>query len=220
MSERQLAELTGNLVRHQHCFGAMSNDDRQWTINNPAAAIGLFAEAVKNRNSGTAAERKSLEKKKQPKLLVSDGHYAAVEATERHEPGTFWQTRSGLYVYDDFRTRVVAAATPTEAGATFKKLPRFKLGRNATGEELKTARPNGIWTATDFCPWLAAKLAKQAKGEDGEFLTNGWANLFLVEGVGGEVFVVRVRWGVGLWLVYAWPLGHGWHDGRQFGSRN
>lgn len=157
---------------------------------------------------------------KPPKLLVSDGHYGAVEMTGPHDPSAFWQTRSGLYVYDDFQNRVAAAAKPTEVGTKFKKLPRFKLGRNATGEELKDARPNGIWTATDFCPWLAAKLAKQANGEKGEFLNNGWANLFLVEGVRGGVFVVDVDWDDGGWSVCTWHLDYGWDDGCQFGSRN
>jgi hypothetical protein len=131
-----------------------------------------------------------------------------------------WQTRLGLYVYDDFRTRIVAAAKPTEAGVRFNKLPRFKLGRNTTGEELKTARSGAVWSATDFCPWLAAKLAKQAKGEDGEFLNNRWANLFLVEGVNGGVFVVRVHSRGGRWVVYMWRLDLEWFVGHQFGSRN
>ncbi|MBI2004790.1 hypothetical protein HYS79_01345 [Patescibacteria group bacterium] len=210
MSSRQAAELDHALERN----GWTSADVKTATKGNTLAQFRkvLLGTATVVDNPVT--------KKKQSKLLVSDGHYAVVEVGERHDPGSLWQTRPGLYVYDDFRNRIVAAAKPTETGAKFKKLPRFKLGRNATGEELKGARPNGIWTATDFCPWLAAKLAKQAGGKDGEFLNNGWANLFLVEGVNGEVFVVVVGWFGGEWIVDAWRLDDDWPGGSQFGSRN
>lgn len=210
MSSRQAAELDHALERN----GWTSADVKTATKGNTLAQFRkvLLGTATVVDNPAT--------KKKQPKLLVSDGHYAAVEISERHDPESFWQTRPGLYVYDDFRNRIVVAAKPTEAGAKFKKLPRLKLGRNATGEELKIARPNGIWTATDFCPWLAAKLAKQADGKDGEFLNNGWANLFLVEGIDGEVFVVRVSWLGGEWYVDTWLLDYDWLVGSQFGFRN
>lgn len=169
-------------------------------------------------NASIVPNRPAAEKK-QPKLLVPDGNYSAVEIAERHDPAAFYQTRSGLYVYDDFHTRIVAAAKPTDAGTKWQKLPRFKLGRNGTGDEMKTARPRSVWSATEFCPWLAAKLSKQAEGKDGEFLNNDWANLFLVEGAGG-VFVVYVYCGVGEWRVDAWLLGSEWDVGDQFGSRS
>jgi len=54
MSERQeqISELAGNIVRHQRHFGAMTTEDRQWVIQNTTVAIELFANAVKNRDSG------------------------------------------------------------------------------------------------------------------------------------------------------------------------
>ncbi len=47
--QKQISKLAGALTEHQHHFGAMSTEDRQWAIQNTAAAIGLFADAVMNR---------------------------------------------------------------------------------------------------------------------------------------------------------------------------
>ena len=157
---------------------------------------------------------------KGPRLLKPDGHYSAIELGQRHDPDVFGRSRPVLEVHGDFRSRIVAMAKPTEAGATFKKLPRFKLGQNATGKAMKLAPPKSVWMATEFCPWLAVKITKQPSGEKGELLHNGWANLFLVEGLNSEVFVVYVRWSVGRWHVSAWQLDVGWNAGNRFGSRN
>jgi hypothetical protein len=55
MSEKQevpnqVGKMLGQLVEHQTHFMVMPTADREWVIRNPQAAIGLFAEAVKNRN--------------------------------------------------------------------------------------------------------------------------------------------------------------------------
>ncbi len=172
---------------------------------------------------GTAAIVDNPKKaEKQPKLLKPVGFMSAETLAERHDPNAFYQTREGLYVYGDSQNRIVAAAKLTEAGYKFKKAPRFTLGQNATGQELRDARPKGTWQATEFCAWLAIKIGKQKNGEAGELLNTGWANLFLVEGVNGEVFLVSVRWG-GVrqdWYFYTWPLGHEWYAGCQFVPRN
>lgn len=49
--QHQTSKLAGRITEFQHCFGAMSSEDRQWAIENPEEAIGLFASAVKNRTS-------------------------------------------------------------------------------------------------------------------------------------------------------------------------
>ncbi len=161
-------------------------------------------------------------KANKPKLLVSDGSYSAVVLKDRHDPSNYYQTREGLYVYPDFRDRIVSAAKLSEAGKKFKKISRFKLAVDATGEQLRAERPNSVWKASDFCAWLSIKLASQPKGEEGELLNTGWANLFLVEGLNGEVFVVGVYGDSDYreWYVRTWPLSNAWVAGRQFASRN
>ncbi len=167
-------------------------------------------------------ETTGLMRLKLPEFLKSNGQMPAVNLTKPHNPDSFYKDRLGLWVGSDFRRLVVAAAEPTDVGRRFKKFLRFLLEKNATGEQLKTAFPNGIFTATEFCPWLAEMIGRQPNGKVGDLLTNGFANLFLVEGVNGAVFVVYVRWrsGYRLWGVSTWPLGFGLFSGAQFVSRN
>ena len=47
--QKQISKLAGTLTEHQDYFGVMSIADRQWVIQNAKEAIGLFADAVKNR---------------------------------------------------------------------------------------------------------------------------------------------------------------------------
>jgi len=161
-------------------------------------------------------------KTSRPKLLVREGIYSAVTLNESHNPGLFYRDRAGLYVSPDFVGKIVSTAGSTEAGKKFRKVPRFKLTANATGEQLKSERPDSVWTATDFCVWLEAKLQKQPNGERGELLNTGWANLFLVEGITGGVIVVYVGWDSGYrqWDVNIWQLGNTWGAGCRFASCN
>lgn len=157
-----------------------------------------------------------------PRLLVRDGGYSAVTLSEVHNPSLFYSNRANLYVSPDFLGKIVRVAGSTETGKKFKKISRFRLAADATGEQLRSERPDSVWTATDFCAWLAAKLQKQPNGEEGEFLTTGWANLFLVEGINGEVVLVYVYWYSGYreWYVNAWRLDFTWYAGNRFASRN
>ena len=51
MSEQQqISKLAGALTEHQHHFGAMPIEDRQWVIQNTKDAITLFTQAVRNRD--------------------------------------------------------------------------------------------------------------------------------------------------------------------------
>ena len=156
------------------------------------------------------------------RLLIRDGDHSAVTLNERHNPGLFYRDRAGLYVSSNFLGKIVSAAVPTEAGKKFKKISRFRLAADATGEQLRSGCPDSVWNATDFCAWLAAKLTNQSNGEEGEFLATGWANLFLVEGINSEVVLVRVHWysGVRRWSVDTWRLDDTWGAGRRFTSCN
>jgi hypothetical protein len=154
-------------------------------------------------------------------FLVCDGSFSAVNLTARHYPQKYYRTGSGLYVGQDFVDRILKAAEPTEVGRRFKKTSYRKLEQNASGKKIKLERSKDIWTATDFCAWLSAKLAKQSNGEDGELLNTGWANLFLVEGFNRAVFVVSVGWySVDReWVVDAWLLDGEWRAGSRFVSK-
>ncbi len=111
---------------------------------------------------------------------------------ERHDPDVFYHTRSGLYVWDDFRARVVTKAKPSEAGTTFK-VDRFELMRDLTDAEIELPLPkNHFFDETVVCAVIAGLIARQANGEEGLLMNNGRANLFYTGS-----YVVRVDWDAG-----------------------
>ena len=73
-------------------------------------------------------------------------------------------------------------------------------------------------TATE----IYALMAKQANGENGALLNNGWWNIFYVEDQNGVLRAVCVFWsGVGWYVGAGSVVGpDGWHGGRQVFSRN
>ncbi len=48
--QRQISKLVAALTEHQHNFGVLSSEDRQWVIQNTQNAITLFTDVVKNRS--------------------------------------------------------------------------------------------------------------------------------------------------------------------------
>jgi len=65
-------------------------------------------------------------------------------------------------------------------------------------------------------------MLNQSNGEDGTLLTNGYANIFYVRDVNGELRAVDVRWDGGGWYVDADSVGFPfeWHDGYRVFSCN
>jgi len=65
-------------------------------------------------------------------------------------------------------------------------------------------------------------MEKQATGEEGVLLNNGWANLFYVKDQSGVLRTVRVSWGGDGWRVNADSVENPdrWGGGRRVFSRN
>jgi len=63
-----------------------------------------------------------------------------ITLTQDHNPNEFYQTRPGLWVSGNFRTRVVDKAKPSKAGTTFK-LNRVELAKDLTNSEIEAALP-------------------------------------------------------------------------------
>lgn len=65
-------------------------------------------------------------------------------------------------------------------------------------------------------------MEKQASGEAGVLLNNGYANIFYIKDISGALCAVRVDWCGGGWVVGATTVGfpYGWLDGYQVFSRN
>ncbi len=65
-------------------------------------------------------------------------------------------------------------------------------------------------------------MSKQAGGEEGTLLTNGWANIFYINDLSGVLRAVPVLWDGAGWRVDAHSVGYpfGWCGGCQVFSRN
>ena len=133
--------------------------------------------------------------------------------TERHDPDTFYRTCEGLYVWDDFRSRIVANAKPSELGRTMK-VNCAELMRDLTDKEIELALPiDHLFDETEVCAVIAGLIASQPNGEEGALLNTGYANLFYTSSC-----VVYVYWYADYrgWHVNAWKRGdYGWGAGYQ-----
>lgn len=99
---------------------------------------------------------------------------------------TFFQTRGGLWVSENFRSLVVAKAQPAEAVA----MREFNLTRDMLDSEIEAELGEGhIWDESRLCSTLKTLIEEQWGGKSGTLLNNGYANLFYTSSC-----VVDVRW--------------------------
>lgn len=139
-----------------------------------------------------------------------------VDLTAAVDPKEFFQDRDGLYVWSDFKQRIIEKTTgPALAGSSYS-IDSFKLLERADDAQIEAALPEKhVFSEDAVCAIVAELITKQPKGEEGTLLNNGYANLFYTPS-----FVVRVRWRSdgSRWHVCAWDRdGHRWDsDERVF----
>ena len=158
------------------------------------------------------------------KFLGAPTAFAYPAIAEPADPSEFYQTREGLWVDPDFVRWVLPAAKKLEA------LPElagqhYPLVVDANDGEIRGELPQDcVWEADEFCTRLAVKIQRQWDNKTpGNLLNNGYANIFYVRGVGGEVFAVDVDWSSGAreWRVYAGRSDDGrWSAGNRAFPRN
>lgn len=146
-------------------------------------------------------------------LVLAPRSATTIMLDKWHDPDTYYQTRSGLYVWGDFRPRIVAHAMPIPAGTTFK-VKSFDLTVQLTDREIEDVLPKAhFFDEKQVCGTVAGLIAKQAIGEEGELLNNGFANLFYTGSC-----VVDVSWSAGVrgWDVDTWRRDVGrWSAGNR-----
>ena len=145
--------------------------------------------------------------------LVAKGT-VTVTLTNPHDPAAFYQTRPGLYVYPDYRDRIVQKATPTQSAPPVT-LRRFVLERDPADKDIEAELgPNHVFTESEVC-WIVADMIGRADDLD----TTGKANLFYTPS-----WVVVVYWLADgrEWNVHAWRRGDvdAWDAGNSAFSRN
>lgn len=121
----------------------------------------------------------------------------AFYAVDTHDPQAFYQTRTGLWVSDEFRSRILSRARSVKKlAATVGK--SYDLAQEAYDRKITPKLPEGhAFDESEVCARIAAMIQKQPKGEAGDLLNNGYANLFYVAGC-----VVHVRWCADDWEWY------------------
>ena len=106
-------------------------------------------------------------------------------------PQEFFQTREGLYVWEDFKDRIVSKAK--EVNLKKYKLTSFELKERGNDEEIEAELPQKhLFWESEACSVVADLISKQPKGEEGTLLNNDYANLFYTGS-----YVVRVYWDSG-----------------------
>ncbi|MEK7503012.1 MAG: hypothetical protein AAB556_01045, partial [Patescibacteria group bacterium] len=88
----------------------------------------------------------------------------SVALAEKRNPDTFFKTRSGLYVWDNFRSRVVAKASPIDAGTKFR-IERRDLVRDARDAKIEGALTNHFFEESAVCAVIAELISKQPNGK-------------------------------------------------------
>ena len=138
---------------------------------------------------------------------------SSLTLSARHEPTAFYRTCSGIYVWEDFRGRIVSKAKPTEAGASFK-VNIDELGAELTDEEIENGLPKKhLFDESTLCAIIAEMISKQPNGEAGDLENTGYVNLLYTQSC-----VVGVGWSSGErgWGVYAWDrFGGRWNAGGR-----
>ena len=141
-----------------------------------------------------------------------------LDAIASYDPKGF-KTRKGLWVSDDFQSRVGKKAKPVNDLPTIT-LTSGDLARNAYDREIKVdpvMPTNHVFESeSEFVAYLDQMISKQPNGEKGDLLNNGYWNIFYVAGC-----VVYVYWYsvYRRWNVNAWSLDDfNWYAGcRAFG---
>lgn len=131
--------------------------------------------------------------------------------TKPFNAAEFYQTGTGLYVYDTFADRLDLSARQTVDSTPERPYVASLLKANAYDTDIRKELPEiHLSTLED----IAGLIEAQPNGKSGLLLNNGWANIFYVEGKNSEIFAVRVFWFSDdrEWDVRDWKLGEsgGW----------
>lgn len=209
MTEQQVPKLAAALVEHQRHFAALPTKDAQWVIQNTAAAIDLFTNAVKNRGNNTAVATGALALLKTTKL----GKVAGKKTRDCMSNTAHWYYRDSdidhwLPAKQPAHTEGVISVYQMQKGMTFRETAAavLQIGAGTSLDLLaKALKENGhVLTLPD----IEQMVEKQESGEDVGLRTDGWANFAFVEDAVGSVSVARFRRDHGRWYVDVRRLGY------------
>ena len=150
------------------------------------------------------------------KLLKPVAQATVPARTKPFVASEFYQTGTGLYVYDTFANRLDLSARQTVDSAPERPYVVLLLKGNAYNKNIRKELPETHLSTPED---IAGLIEAQPVGKSGFLLNNGYANIFYVEGKNGEVFAVDVYWRAGRrkWDVRDWKLDENgkWNAGYQ-----
>ncbi|MEK7609666.1 MAG: hypothetical protein AAB470_00905 [Patescibacteria group bacterium] len=210
-TEKQIPKLAGIITEHQSGFAALSTEDVDWAIKNGHDTVALFVSAVKNR--ARIIINKLLE-------FVTQVRVDAVKqfiTADRFKAG---QTIDGVKYHSSFGDNFNLHFLPKiEGDVQAVDLQVHKLLQNSKDLGIRTEI--GEDKEETKLAHLHHLLTLQGNGEKGVLLTNGYANIFYIRGIDGNLWAVHARWYDGGWYLGADSVGcsDGWDAGRQVFSR-
>jgi hypothetical protein len=139
------------------------------------------------------------------RLLKPVGKSIVPGRTKPFNAAEFYQTGTGLYVYDTFAERFDLSVRQAVDSAPECPYMASLLKANAYDKDIRKELPE---THLSTLEDIAGLIEAQPGGKSGFLLNNGNANIFYVEGKNGEVFAVHVCWRSAYrrWFVSVWGL--------------
>jgi hypothetical protein len=157
-----------------------------------------------------------------PPLLTLAGTVTVQLAWKFFAVGHFTQKNAWVkisYIGDNFTTWLLGK-TEERAGSGEAVLRYHTLNKSSVDASI-IAELGGETQAETTLAEVFALMAKQANGEAGALLTNGYANIFYVRDVNGVLRAVDVDWDDDAWSVFALSVEdpRGWCGGGRMFSR-
>jgi hypothetical protein len=211
MSAKQTPMLLGRFVEHQDHFNPLPTADAQWAIQNPKIAITFCVTAIQGRPKEPAPERACKVLRPVAPKIVEPRPFKADE--------TFFSKTSGVKMVPHGSNFTSWFTGKVEEDVQTGDLVPFALTQSAYDNEI-IADLGGEEKAETTLGEIWRLMQRQANGEDGVLLTNGYANIFYVLDNTGALRAVDVVWYGGGWHAYASALDVGRWSGGQAFSRN
>lgn len=189
------------------CMPSLSSDVMQGWITNPEA----LKEALRAL-SPPVTEQLLYSEFAETRLLKAVNKSTLQARTNSFDLAKFYQTRTGLYVFDVF----IDCFDLKFVGSSSRRLyMTAHLKANACDTDIRRELSEMHLSRLED---IASFIKRQSGGRLGFLLNNGCVNIFYVKGKNGEIFAVPIRWDAkdGDWCVGAWTIDSGnWNVGDR-----
>jgi len=118
-------------------------------------------------------------------------------AGKKSNPLDFFKSREGLWLSDNFKNFILAAATGDVVETNDTEIGHADLAQLANDAEIMGELPQGhvFENVDDGLNYLSTMIDTQWRGKSGVLLNTDYrANIFYVKGVNDETFAVNVHW--------------------------